>query len=64
MKICEHCFNDEELKAIIKHNNGTSGTCPNCGTETILYDAENLKDISELFEGFLIVIKFIMQVEH
>lgn len=53
MKICEHCFNDEELKEIIKTNNdGTSGTCPNCGAETILYDAENLKDIPELFEGF------------
>lgn len=65
MKICEHCFNDEELKEIIKTNNdGTSGTCPNCGAETILYDAENLKDIPELFEVFLIVIKFIIQDEH
>ena len=38
MKICEYCFNDEELKAIVKNNNGTSGICPNCGAETILYD--------------------------
>lgn len=52
MKICEHCFNDEELKAVIKHNNGASGTCPNCGTDTILYDTEDLKYITELFEGF------------
>ncbi|MDU5400863.1 MAG: RES family NAD+ phosphorylase [Veillonella sp.] len=52
MKICEHCFNDEELKAIIKNNNGTSGICPNCGAETILYKTEDLQDISELFEGF------------
>lgn len=52
MKICEYCFNDEELKAIIKNNNGTSGICPNCGAETILYDTEDLQYISELFEGF------------
>ena len=52
MKICEYCFNDEELKAIVKNNNGTSGICPNCGAKTILYDTEDLQYISELFEGF------------
>lgn len=52
MKICKHCFNDEELQEIIKNNNGTSGICPNCGAATILYDTEDLQYISELFEGF------------
>ena len=39
MKICEYCFNDEELKAIVKNNNGTSGICPNCGAKMLPHRA-------------------------
>ena len=59
MRICEYCFNDEELKAIIKNNNGTSGICPNCGAETILYDT-----FLNYLKVFLIVTKSIMLDEH
>ena len=58
MKICENCFNDEELKAVLKrsNNNEPLDCCPNCGSRSVLYDTEEstaIKFIKELFEAFL-----------
>lgn len=58
MKICENCFNDEELKAVLRksNNNEVLDCCPNCGNHSVLYDTEDtttIKFIKELFEAFL-----------
>ena len=58
MKVCENCFNDEELKAVLRKSNSneTFEVCPNCSSFSILYDtedSESLKFLKELFEAFL-----------
>ena len=58
MKICENCFNDEELKAVLKrsNNNEPLDCCPNCGSRSVLYDTEEstaIKFIKELFEALV-----------
>lgn len=44
MLICDSCFNDDELRLAIIHENRVAGVCDACGKDTMVADADVLSD--------------------
>ncbi len=54
MKVCIHCFNDEELKQFILSNSVESGICDYCRDETTT-DLIEIDELLDFFAEFLAI---------
>jgi hypothetical protein len=63
MIICDHCFRDTELQAMIRSKSVKTGTCPTCHTENAhLLDTVNASDLSQYLESLLSIYRPVSQL--
>ncbi|MFT4105513.1 MAG: hypothetical protein QM657_07110 [Lacrimispora sp.] len=62
MNCCAKCFQDAQIRAIIKTNNQI-GDCDFCGQKnTTIYSMESSSDLSDLISGVINVYEEVMMV--